>query len=271
MVKCPKRFFFSSKRFLLVILQLHSVLHLKDGRMIQIRLDNLPTTPTEAYRDLLDRMTDDDRDFVRRILGWVFRARRILKMAELQEVLALDEDSPALDLDDCVDAETLEMMCGGLIVHDRDRDLVTFSHETVRPFLETQECMSIPSHSVISMTCLAYFRLPPFENPHPPKEPRKEFKFGYYAADFWAVHAVQDAERDVRLELAILETLRSDGRRHAMEQLKNPVWYGPGYEHVGYEKSLLHVLIQNSLSFIFTSPESTDERVQTYVLSCLLG
>jgi hypothetical protein len=55
-------------------------------------------------------MTDDDRDFARRILRWVFRARRILKMAELQEILALDEDVPSLDLDDCLEAETLERM-----------------------------------------------------------------------------------------------------------------------------------------------------------------
>ena len=269
-------------------MQLHSVQPIKNPIKIRDRLRNLPTTPTEAYRDLLDRLTPEDHEFARRILGWAFRARRILTIAELQEVLALDEDGPSLDVDDCIDGEQLESMCGGLIIHDRDRDLVTFRHETVRPFLKTQECLSLPSHSVISRTCLAYLRLPRFEKPRPPNEPRKGFKFGDYAAQFWATHALHalHEQRDVRLELAILETFRSDGRREAImkeqlesarrypspEQLKIELRYSSGEQliipirYYAKGKSLLHVLIENALSFIFTSPVE-DEGFQTmYVL-----
>jgi hypothetical protein len=233
-------------------------------------------------------MTREDQEFARRILGWVFRARRILTMAELQEALALDEDSPSLDVDDCIDGEQLESMCGGLIIHDRDRDLVTFRHETVRTFLETQECISLPSHSVISRTCLGYLRLPAFEKPRAPKEPRKGFEFGDYAAQFWATHALHalHEQRDVRLELAILETFRSDGRRDAItneqlesarrysspEQLKSELRYSHREQliipirYYTEGKSLLHVLIENALSFIFTSPLE-DEGFQTMYVS----
>lgn len=251
--------FVSSNRFLLAILQLQSVLKFKDPVKVKDRLRNLPDTPTEAYHDLLDRMTPEDQDLARRVLGWVLLARRILKMAELREVLALNEEgSPSLDVNDCLEAEQVVSICGGLIIHNRGNDLVTFSHETVRPFLETHELTSLPSHSLLSSSCLAYLRLLPFGKPCDFSYLNKmieEFKFSEYAAKFWATHAVQ-AGRDGRLELSILETFKSDGRREVMGGLKSIV--------LRYRReSLLQVLIESALSFIFTSPVSRDEQFQT--------
>jgi hypothetical protein len=265
-VEFPRKFSFSLNRFLLVILQLQSVLNLKNPVKIKKQLRNLPNTPTEAYQDLLNRMTSEEQDLTQRVLGWVLLARRIIRMAELQEVLALDEDGPSLDLDYGLPADQVVRLCGGLITHDRALDLVTFSHETVRSFLE-EECISLPSHADITRTCLAYLRLPPFEKPHPrsPVQRRVGFEFSYYAAKFWGTHAAQ-AERDVHLESAILDTFTSSGRLDAVEQLRASHWlYRSG-------RSLLHVLIANKLSFIFTSPVSKDERFQAlYTLSFQLS
>ena len=60
---------------------------------------------------------------------------------------------------------------------------------------------------------------------------KKKFKSSDYAA-----------ERDVELETAIPETFGSVGRREAMEQVKN-------YFRT-QRKSLLHVLIENRLTFM---------------------
>ena len=49
--------------------------------------------------------------------------------------------------------------CGGFVNHDPDTQLVTFSHETVRPFLKGHESLSRSSHLILSRTCLAYLRL----------------------------------------------------------------------------------------------------------------
>jgi hypothetical protein len=61
------------------------------------------------------------------------------RMSELQEVLALrdDGDCPSLNMDDCPAPESVIQVCGGLVTHDLDSNSITFSHETVRPFLES--------------------------------------------------------------------------------------------------------------------------------------
>ena len=249
----------SLNRFLLVILQLQSILASKDPVKIKYRLKNLPSTPTEAYHDLLNRMTSEDQDLARRILGWVLFAQRILKMGELQEALALDLEGPSLDINYCLEPHQVESICGGLVIHDQVNDLVTFSHETVRPFLETT---SLPSHLVLSKTCLAYLRLAPLEKPSDwfdLIQRKKEFQFSDYAATFWANHTVQ-AGRILQLELAVLETFRSDGRRDAMTQLRSHYYVG--------RRSLLHVLIENALSFIFWSPISREEQFQIMHVHC---
>ena len=231
-------------RFLLVTLQVKYVLEPKDSGDKRRRLSSLPKSPTDAYHGVIDRMTPDDLKFARRILGWVLHAQRILSMPELQEALAIEIGVASLNQQDITGAEEIISTCGGFVDHNQDSDLVIFSHEMVRPFLEEHELKSLPSHSVLCKTCLTYLQLPPFENPCKGQDYYQrpvEFKLGNYAATFWANHAVQ-SEREVELETTILETFRSDGRREATEQLDN----GPYYTE---RKSLLHVLIEARLTF----------------------
>jgi hypothetical protein len=252
-------------RFLLVIFQLKSVLRFRLPRDIKTQLENLPKTPEAAYRELLERMTPEDRALAVLILGWVLNARRLLKMSELVEVLALqnDHDGPFLDVDYCPSLDTVIQACGGLVAHDRDSDLITFSHETVRPFLETNPPASLPSHSVLCKTCLTYLRLPPFqERCHAGKkflERMKEFRFSVYAANYWATHARQSG-REIEIENEILALFKSDGRREAVEELKS--------DHIPVRrmKSLLQVLIENRLTFIFLEPLSSEEAFQNLYL-----
>ena len=255
---------FSPLRFLLVTLQVKYILEPKDSGEKRRRLSSLPKSPTDAYHGVIDRMTPDDLKFARRILGWVLHAQRILTMPELQEALAIEIGVASLNQQDITSAEEMISACGGFVDHNQDSDLVTFSHETVRPFLEEHELKSLPSHSVLCKTCLTYLRLPPFEKPCRRQDYYQrpaEFKLGNYAATFWANHAVQ-SEREVEIETTILETFRSDGRREAMEQLES----GP---YCTERKSLLHVLIETRLTFMFASPLSNDEAVERMHVSFL--
>jgi hypothetical protein len=232
----------------MVKLHVQYVLEPRDAGEKRRRLRSLPTSPTEAYRGVLDRMTPNDLQFARRILGWVLYAQRILTMPELQEALAIEIGVPSLDRRDITSAEEIISTCGGFLNHDSDSDLVTFNHETVRPFLEKHESSLLSSHLVLSRTCLTYLRLPEFEEPCLATrytERLEKFELSRYAARFWATHAVA-TERDVELETEILETFDSVGRREAMEQLKDLYRYR--------RNSLLHVLIDNRLFKIFMSP-----------------
>jgi hypothetical protein len=249
---------------LLVIFQLKSVLRFRLPRDIKGQLENLPKTPDAAYRELLERMTPEDRALAVQILGWVLNAQRILKMSELQEVLALQNghDGPSLDVDYCPSPDSVIQACGGLVSHDRDSDLITFSHETVRPFLESNDPKSLPSHPNLCKTCLTYLRLPPFQKPCDGEEfPERlaELRFSVYAAEYWATHARQSG-REIEIETEILDLFKSTGRRDAVEQLKSDLEFHSGM------KSLLHFLIENRMTFIFLEPVSSEATFQSLYL-----
>jgi len=185
-------------------------------------------------------------------------------MSELREALAIEIGVASFNPQDMTTAEEIILTCGGFIDHNEGSNLVTFSHETVRPFLEEYELISLPSQSELCRTCLTYLQLPEFENPtaespRPHDQSRldkrkEEFKFSDYAAQYWGTHAVQ-SKRDIQLvEAAILETFCSEGRRDAIAQLES-YYYSKG-------KSLLHIFIENRLSSTFPLPLSGDEAFQ---------
>ena len=246
---------------MLLKFQIDYVLSSSDPVQITDRLECLPEDLTSAYWSVFSRMIPGDATFAYRILGWVFHAQRILNMSELQEALAIRIDRPSLQRHLIAEPTEIVRACGGLVTHSKDSDLVTFSHETVRPFLEKHKLTSLPSHSVVCKTCLTYLQLPPLEKPcqgMASNKRKEEFKFSDYAARFWSIHAVH-SEREVELETKVLETFSSDGRREAMGQLE--------CSYYTKRKSLLHVLIERHLAFIFTSPLSTDQGVKRLYVS----
>jgi len=253
----------SDRRFLLLKFQLDHVLASSDPVQITDKLACLPKDLTAAYQSVFSRMAPGDASFAYRILGWIFHAQRILNMSELQEALAIRIGRPSLQRHLIADPREIIRACGGLVNHDKDSDLVTFSHQTVRPFLEEHKLTSLPSHSVLCKTCLTYLQLPRLEKPcgrFAMIKRKEEFKFGEYAARFWSVHAVQ-SKREAEVETKVLETFYSDERREAMDEFL----YGLCIKR----KSLLHVLIERRLAFIFVSPSSSDEGAKRmYVSFC---
>jgi len=131
---------------------------------IRGRLKSLPKELTEAYEAVFTRMTRGDATFAYRILGWIFHAQRILSMRELQEALVIRIGVLSLDRDLITNSSIIVRLCGGFVNHDKDNDLVTFSHETVREFLEKHKLGMLPSQAEISRKCLTYLQLPQFTN-----------------------------------------------------------------------------------------------------------
>jgi hypothetical protein len=172
----------------MVTLQTEYVLKEFNPVMMKKRLSSLPTTPTEAYRSTLERMSSTMRAFAHQILSWILRAQITLTMGQLREVLAIEVGVPCLDRDMKPAPDLVVSTCGGLIAYDQVNGLVTFSHETVRPFLEENELGNLLSHSDICKTCLTYLQFPVFETECGYlglRARRQEFQFATYAADFW--------------------------------------------------------------------------------------
>jgi len=131
------------------------------------------------------------------------------------------------------------------------------THDTSLPFLD-----QLPSITELAQCCIRYLGEPEFEKPRLETDRHgrlMKFKFSDYAARFWASHAVEtETKRNVDLETAILDTFSRDGRWAAMEQLRDRLYTE--------QKSLLHVLIENKLAFIFMNPVSKAEYCMYFLI-----
>lgn len=177
-------------------------------------------------------------------------------MDELCEVLAVNIGDAVLERDAMPSAEMVITTCGSLVEHDKKSNLVTFSHETVRPFLEENEVGNLLSHSDLAKTCLTYLGFPEFEQSIEDYVEYEEmvgtFRFSEYAANAWE-HA-RLAKREAALDKTILAILSSDVRRNSISRLRHGRWLlNPG-------QSIMHILIENQLSFIFMHPLAHDAR-----------
>jgi hypothetical protein len=247
-----------------------------DSTRIKRSLKALPNNPNEAYCKIIERISRD-MDFVRRILGWVMRAERILTMLELRHALVIQADETEtfddFDNEDKTQAREIVEKCGGLITHSAGGDLVTFSHRTVKSFLESDEPkiktfleahqLNFPSHSEICVACLRYLALPPLQIPkstwYPERtDPLKELAFGQYAASFWARHAAR-ADGDDETVKAIVQTFESPERRQAAQEIR----YGYCFEN----KTWLHFLVENRLAFLVMSKRFNDPSVENRYVS----
>jgi hypothetical protein len=201
-------------------------------------------------------MTQGGLVFACRILGWIFHAQRLMTMGELQHALAIKIGVPSFQSHLIPDPSEIIRVCAGLISLDENRNLVIFSHETVKPFLRENKLQDLPSHLDLAKACLTFFQLPVFANPADRYDPTMEcFKFGTYAAKFLNTHSLlyfEHSERDAGLEEGIVETFNSKTRRHAAYLFRHDNIYFPW-------DSLITMLIDLRLSFLVISPLSTDK------------
>jgi hypothetical protein len=256
-------------RFLMVTLQTRHVLEQRhDWFAMKLCLENLPKTPDDAYHGVLARLPEKSRKYAERILGWILHAERRLTMGELREALAIQIYGPAalaeLDHHDESEATKILQISGGLVALDQ-RASLGFSHETVEAFLKKHQLPTLPSHSDLCRTCLTYLQLPVFENWCDRRrlvKRKDEFKFSDYAARYWGAHVIQ-SKADGQLELTILETFGSRGRREAIEQLRYRTRRRSLFSLDGPKsRSLLHIFIEKRLGSVFPFPLSGDEVVQ---------
>jgi len=250
----PSSGFLIFYRFLLITLQLRYVFEARDPRVIRKRLDSLPRNTNEAYKSVMERISD--KQFAGRILGWILHAQRPLTMTELQVALTFDADEFSFSLDDQPTAESIVQTCCGLIEHSRDTDsLVTFSHALAREYLENYPFEQLSSHSTLALACLAYFQLPGYaEIAKVGKvlmsdyERDEQWPFAAYAAHFWATHS-KFAGRDVFVETKILEIFKEAEPMLAHIRIMNECWIQGHFRY-----SLLPFLIEEGLAMVVMRP-----------------
>lgn len=102
-------------------------------------LDDLPRTPNGLYDIAMPRIEaqdERDADRAKQVFAWIYYAREPLSLGQLQYALAIRPGDKAIDQAGCVKGDILTTTCGGLVVLDKESQIVRFVHPTTRSYLE---------------------------------------------------------------------------------------------------------------------------------------
>jgi hypothetical protein len=230
---------------------------------------NLNTIPTDlfaAYDKVIERIDgsghNDAKDLSMIIISWIYHARRILKMDELLEAIAVEQNSqltplicPIQELDMVLEymvtPDNVIECCKGLVLFEKSSGSVRFTHETVKDFVEMRQ-LKLLSPSRLAEVCLIYLASNPFDSPCSDEEKllvrMETYKFSHYAAHHWGDHARGMAESEI--QPAILRAFESFGRRESMAQIQLYAKWTLGNFKKSIGDSLLHIIAKAGLNTI---------------------
>ncbi|KAH7176018.1 hypothetical protein EDB81DRAFT_611468, partial [Dactylonectria macrodidyma] len=92
---------------------------------IELALQNMPRGLNDTYEQAMMRIEGQGnglRDFARKVLSFIFHAKRVLSTTELQYAVAIRPGKPDLDENFIPSLETISSVCAGLITIDTRSD-----------------------------------------------------------------------------------------------------------------------------------------------------
>jgi len=81
----------------------------------------------DIYDETLERIDgqiESDRELAQKVFCWIVHAYRQLSLKELQHALAVSPNMTEMDPDALVDETILTSVCGGLVVIDKETNVV---------------------------------------------------------------------------------------------------------------------------------------------------
>lgn len=158
--------------FLLPALQIEEILSNDTKSEVRRQLENLSTNLNELYTASISRIRAQParrQTTARKTLMWLSHARRQLKVPQLLQALAtrLEGGVPMLDRDDILHPKIVLDSCCGLVVVERDSNMIKFNHYSVEEYLRSYENHGLftadECELLLSRTLLTYMRLPELE------------------------------------------------------------------------------------------------------------
>jgi hypothetical protein len=119
----------SISRFLIASLQVESLSSCTTVNELRKATESFSSDIDDTYSSTWIRIKDQfERGFslATRAIIWLVYACRPLKISELQHALAVQRDAESFDDDDVAAEETILSVCRGLIVVDRESQIVRF-------------------------------------------------------------------------------------------------------------------------------------------------
>ncbi|KAJ7736177.1 hypothetical protein B0H14DRAFT_2212999, partial [Mycena olivaceomarginata] len=128
-------------------------------RSVQETLGNLPQDLNTAYKDTMQRINQqktDDRELALAALTWVRHAKRVLKVVELQEALAVKPGATDLRPGDRSPISIILEVCAGLVIVEDTSSTVRLVHYSTQRYLDSHFSSQ---HTEITCTLLTYLAL----------------------------------------------------------------------------------------------------------------
>lgn len=129
-----------------------------------------------------------------RILSWVLRSLRPLKMDELREALVAEDAEADITLEELLEdrlsSSDIIECCKSLVIHEDSSGLVRFTHFTAYQFIADHASSRLPPASHLANSCLTYF------SSHSPlvSSALSQSRFVSYAIQHWEKHIAGEAE-----------------------------------------------------------------------------
>ena len=219
----------SPSRFLLAKLFADRVLEQQTLRQMRKAVESFPDSLEAAYNSTLQRIDAQPKarkSLARRLLSWITRSMRRLRIEEIIEAFAVEEDADTVAEDNKLDAGRLLSSCHGIVFASKDDGTVGFIHTTAYEFF-AKISSDADANADIGRTCLLYLSLKPFRSEifstaQQMVRNLEVMPFLGYAASYWGSH-IQTKEVEIALQSRIMVLLR-DGcaRSNAFQALNFP-------------------------------------------------
>ena len=180
-------------------------------RSVRQALDTLPKDLDDTYEDAMlriEQQNDDDRRLANQVICWISFAVRPLWVSELRTALAIEPGMGRIDDADLPQEEILTSVCAGLVVIDRESQVVRLCHYSTEEYLKRVRQEKFPNASTdIARTCLTYllfdeYRKGALSSYSQIRQRIQEHNFYDYAAANWGKHIRGAPEKDL-LDLAL--------------------------------------------------------------------
>jgi hypothetical protein len=118
-------------RFLLARLHMNILLEQDTIRAVLYALDKLPDEIDQIYDESMERIErqSNTKELAKRVLSWIIYASRPLSVEELRHALAVSPNMTEMDPRDLVFESKLISVCAGLVVIDKERQVVRLARE----------------------------------------------------------------------------------------------------------------------------------------------
>ena len=244
--------------------ELKKCLHLP---MLRKQLKSLPATLPQTYERILLNIDENYSQYALKMLQWLTYSTRPLKLLELAEVVAIDEDEhPCFHPERRFpEPEDILLMCSSLVSATEEKargKVVKLAHFSVKEYLVSYQIMNgearkysireINANVRIARDCLSYIIYFTEDVPKPAKhEFSSEFPLAQYAARVWQDHAqVGGKINDESMTKMVMKLFTSEGNAFSSwclgvsnlwDESRTPLYYASEIGLLGVARRLVTI------------------------------